>query len=277
MQPTGGSTSIEDPGLTLALEPNRYSARWFELFLPADALAPAEEIAFLVRQLGTAAAGLVLDAGAGTGRHALSLAPSIAGRVLAVDRDRSACERCRLRALSLAPSRRDAVLVLAADLMALPLRPASVDAVLSLWQSFGYGDRETNARMLGDFARVLRPGGRLILDVYHRGAQRAVPLERVIERGGVRMREQRRWSGSRLDVALHYESSGGAATQPASRGERFSWIVYEPEELTAVAERAGFRLELACASFSEGIRPGPAHPRMQLVYVHEASIPAGAT
>ena len=255
---------------------NQYSARWFELFLRPDALAPADEIAFLVRQLGAATAGVVLDAGAGTGRHALALAPAITGHVIALDRDCSACEQCRQRTSTLPPSRRDGLLVLSADLAALPLRRASVDAILSLWQSFGYGDQEGNARLLVDFARVLRPGGRLILDVYHRGGQRRVPSDRVIERAGIRVRERRRWTGPRLDVELEYAPAPGDAPQPTAHLERFSWNVYEPAELTAAAARAGFRLELACASFSEAIPAGPAHPRMQLVYVREAAMPAGA-
>jgi SAM-dependent methyltransferase len=267
---------MDNPALPRALEPNRYSGQWFELFLPPEAVAPTDEIAFLVRQLGPAGAGLVLDAGAGTGRHAIALARAITGRVLALDRDRAASERCRWRAQhSLPAARRDALLVLAADLHRLPLRAASVDVILSLWQSFGYGDSETNARLLVDFARILRPGGRLVLDVYHRGAQRRLPSEREIERDGVRVRERRRWTGSRLDVELEYAPEHGAALGRASSRERFSWQVYEPEELTALAARAGFRLELACANFSEAIPAGAAHPRMQLVYVRENPLPAG--
>jgi SAM-dependent methyltransferase len=261
--------------MALASEPNHYSPRWFDLFLPTDAVAPAGEVAFLVRRLGPAAAGVVLDAGAGTGRHALALAAAIDGQVLAVDRDRAACARCRARSIALLPARRDAVVVLAADLEALPLRTASLDAVLSLWQSFGYGGHEANATLLAGFARVLRPGGRLVLDLYHRGGQRALPLEREMERDGYRVRERRRWTGTRLEVALQYEVVRGGRVDLEGT-DRFHWEVYEPDELTRLAARAGLRLELACACFSEAIPAGPDHPRMQLVYVREGSTSAGA-
>lgn len=251
-----------------ASDPNRYSSRWFDLFLPHDAVAPAAEIAFLLRQLGPATSGIVLDAGAGTGRHALPLAAAIDGHVLALDRDHAACARCRARSTGIRSARREAVGVIAADLETLPLRTASLDAVLSLWQSFGYGGHEANARMLEGFARVLRPGGRLVVDLYHRGAQRALPSEREMEREGCRVRERRRWIGTRLEVELRYDPVDDGPARPAG-ADRFSWEVYEPGELTALAARAGFRLELACAAFTEAIPAGPDHPRMQLVYVRE--------
>ena len=261
--------------MPLAFEPNQYSPRWFDLFLPTDAVAPAGEVAFLVRQLGPATTGVVLDAGAGTGRHALALAAAIEGHVIALDRDRAACAHCRARSSALLPARRDAVSVVAADLAALPLRAASCDAVLSLWQSFGYEDHETNAGLLAGFARVLRPGARLILDLYHRGGQRALPSEREVERAGYRVRESRRWTGTKLEVELRYEDLHDGRVRQVGT-DRFRWEVYEPEELTLLAARAGFRLDLACAHFSEAIPAGPDHARMQLVYVREASAPAGA-
>ena len=261
--------------MPLGPDPNQYSPRWFDLFLPNDAVAPARELGFLRRQLGPAAAGLVLDAGAGTGRHAVALAAAIEGHVLALDRDRGACACCRARASALPPTRRDAALVLAADLEALPLRASSVDAVLSLWQSFGYGDHEANVRLLAGFADALRPGGRLIMDVYHRGGQQALPLQREMERDGCRVLERRRWAGSRLEVDLRYEARRAGAAR-VTGADRFRWEVYEPEELTALAARAGLRLELACADFSEAIPAGPTHPRMQLVFVREPSAPAGS-
>ena len=251
--------------MAIAPDPNQYSPRWFHLFLPPDAVAPPGEVAFLVRGLGAAVAGVVLDAGAGTGRHALALAAAIDGHVIALDRDHAACTRCRARSLALPPARRDAISVLAADLEALPLRPASVDAVLSLWQSFGYGDHDANAELLARFARVLRPGGMLIMDLYHRGGQRALPLERETEREGCRVRESRRWIGTRLEVEVTYDVVPDGQARPVG-ADQFRWEVYEPDELTRLAARAGFRLEIACARFSEEIPAGPDHPRMQLVY-----------
>ncbi|MGZ4235825.1 MAG: GNAT family N-acetyltransferase [Solirubrobacteraceae bacterium] len=41
------------------------------------------------------------------------------------------------------------------------------DAVLNWFTSFGYFDRPTNDRVLASFARALRPGGRLLLEVHN--------------------------------------------------------------------------------------------------------------
>jgi SAM-dependent methyltransferase len=45
---------------------------------------------------------------------------------------------------------------------------AEFDVVVSWFTSFGYFDDDTNRRVLGDMARALKPGGRLILETINR-------------------------------------------------------------------------------------------------------------
>ena len=139
----------------------------------------------------------------------------------------------------------------------LPLASSSVDAVLCMWQSFGHFDADINAAALGEMARVLRPGGRLVLDVYHRDFHAPRVGERTIERDGARVREQRSMSKGRLRAMLTYEDGGG---------DVFDWQLYVPDELAELGARAALRLQLACAEFDEATAASAAHPRMQLVF-----------
>jgi SAM-dependent methyltransferase len=50
----------------------------------------------------------------------------------------------------------------------LPLDDDHFDAAICLWNSFGYFDDAGNDQVVSEIARVLAPGGRLVLDVPNR-------------------------------------------------------------------------------------------------------------
>ncbi|HEY3609623.1 MAG TPA: class I SAM-dependent methyltransferase [Pseudonocardiaceae bacterium] len=107
----------------------------------------------------------VLDVACGTGRHAVALAAR-GHHVTCVDisSDYLAATRRRAQARGV-----DVELVHSdmRDLSALPR--ASFDAAINMYTSFGYFDRdEDNTRSLSAIAAVLRPGGRLLVDVINR-------------------------------------------------------------------------------------------------------------
>ena len=99
----------------------------------------------------------VLDAGCGSGRVTARLLERVpSGRVVALDASPSMVEVARKR---LAPFG-DRVAFLVADLgQALPLEPASVDAVLSTATFHWVPDHDA---LFAGLAAVLRPGGRLV-------------------------------------------------------------------------------------------------------------------
>ena len=224
-----------------------YSRQWFTIFLGSiDEAIVAREVAFIARQIGVAKS--VLDLCCGPGRHAAPLA-GCGYDVIGLDLDDSALRDARNRAPSTSFIR--------GDMRWLPLTSRSMDAVVCMWQSYGHFNAETNAATLGEMARVLRPNGRLVLDIYHRDFHAARLGERMIERDGARVGEHRSMSNGRLRAMLTYEDGSS---------DVFNWQLYLPHELAELGGRAGLMLKLACAEFEETVRASATHPRMQLVF-----------
>ncbi len=74
------------------------------------------------------------------------------------------------------------------DLRQLPVETGNFDAVVCWFTSFGYFDDAGNMAVLAEFARVLKPGGRLIIEtLHHDGFVRQhtpSPAENEVRRGG---------------------------------------------------------------------------------------------
>ena len=112
---------------------------------------------------------VVLDLGAGLGPASIEAAPVVGarGRVIAVDP--SGMMRGVLRLRCFARSRLAAIDVRAGTAEALPVEAGSVDALWSVNATHHFADL---ARFAAELARVLRPGGRMVLveeDLSHSG------------------------------------------------------------------------------------------------------------
>ncbi len=229
---------------------NRYSRGWFATFLTTyDPARTAAEIAWLRRRLPLPAYRRVLDVACGPGRHALPLAAQ-GYHVTGIDQDAVAISAARRQAPANAVFR-------VGDMRDLTALPGPFDAVLCLWQSFGYFAAPTNAAVLGGLAAGLRPGGRLILDINHRDFFAAHQGVRTMQRAGHSIRETGQLNGDRYTVTLDY----GLAQPP----DRFDWQLYTPQEITALVAPMGLYAALICAEFDETQPAGPDHARMQLV------------
>jgi hypothetical protein len=145
-----------------------------------------------------------------------------------------------------------------ADMADLGAVSGPFNAVLNLWQSFGYGDAAANIALLRALRGQLALGGRLLLDIYHRGFFAAHQGERRFTQGGRDITETKVMDGDRLTVTLDYG--------PDAPADRFDWQVFTPDEIGALAEACGFRVVLACAALDEGQAPSPDAPRMQLLF-----------
>src|SRR3954447_6135584 len=127
----------------------------------ADAQAAEDGLA-AARPAGAEAGAEVIDVPCGYGRHTLALAAA-GFRVVGVDRSQTLLEEAKRRA----GHKRWPKLV-RADYRELPLPDASFDAALNLFTSLGYLGDEADTSVMGEICRVLRPGGKLVLETMHR-------------------------------------------------------------------------------------------------------------
>ncbi len=230
---------------------NRYSATWFETFLRDFSPVQTErEIAFLLRHLSLPAYRRVLDLCCGLGRHAIPLAAR-GYQVTGLDRSADALAEAR---------RRDGAGVawVEGDMRDLTPLPGPFDAVLNLWQSFGYFDAAANTAVLQQIHDALRPGGRFILDIYQRAFFAAHQGDRARTDQGRTIVERKTLAGDRLTVRLDY----GLDVPP----DVFEWQVYTPDEIRALTADIGFRPLVVCREFDESLPPDSAVPRMQFVF-----------
>jgi len=228
-----------------------YSATWFATFLqPIAPEQTAAEIAFVARQVPAPAYHTLLDLCCGPGRHARPLAAA-GYQVTGVDWSADALAAARRHP---APG----LVYLQHDMRQLRDLPGTFDAVICLWQSFGYFDPATNADILRQIHAKLAPQGRLILDLYHRDFFAAHQGLQLLTRAGRTIRETKALAGTRLTVTLDY-----GPDQPA---DHFAWELYTPAELIALAAAQGFHCRLACTGFDEAQPPHATVPRMQLVF-----------
>ncbi|HEX4794715.1 MAG TPA: class I SAM-dependent methyltransferase [Humisphaera sp.] len=144
------------------------------------------------------------------------------------------------------------------DMRHLPFRAGSFDAIICLWQSFGYFDADANEAILAQARNLLRPRGRLVLDVYHRGFFLAHQGVRTFIRNGRTICESKKMMGDRLSVDLDYGPDGAS--------DHFEWHLYDPQELCEIASRRGFATLARCANFTPDTEPSAAFPRMQIVF-----------
>jgi ubiquinone/menaquinone biosynthesis C-methylase UbiE len=208
------------------------------------------------RLAGCPEGGDLLDVPCGFGRHAVPLARA-GFRVVGVDRSDALLAEARRRASS---ERR--LKFVRADYRELPLADASFDAAVNLFSSLGYLGDEEDVRVLAEIRRVLRPGGRLVIETMHRDLVARDDHEQV-------------WKGlgeGRLLLEQHaFDAASGVVqtTQTLIEGSgaresrSYSVRVYAATELAAMLRRAGFA-EVRCLGGFDG---APLTPATRLVIV----------
>ena len=130
-----------------------YGEIYSEYLLPDD--MTRSEAAFARKALKLKASHRILDCPCGFGRHLAELAPKYP-RLTGLDLDADN--------LSRAAARSARIPLVRADMRSLPFGNASFDIILNLFNSFGYFSRKEDRKLLGEFARVLAAGGRLLID-----------------------------------------------------------------------------------------------------------------
>jgi len=184
----------------------------------------------------------VLDVPCGFARHALVLAEA-GYRVTGVDRSPvqlAEAERRRGDA--------DWPRLVRADYRELPFPDASFDGVLCLFTALGYLDRAGDIGVLGEFRRVLRPGGALVVETMHRDRLARILRERRWDHlpdGGLYLEEDEfdQIAGTVRMTHLIVAADGGRTER------RVEVHVYTPTEWVAMVREAGFGEVEAYGSF----------------------------
>jgi SAM-dependent methyltransferase len=136
--------------------------------------------------------------------------------------------------LARARERADACPLVRGDLRQLPFRPV-FDVVLSLFTSFGYFDDAGNETALAEMARVLAPGGRLLIDHIHVPALRRTLVPEDTRRGpGCTITQRREIRDSRVRKSILVQWDAGEQIRLCEDVR-----LYEPDELARWLGRAG--------------------------------------
>jgi SAM-dependent methyltransferase len=232
---------------------------WFVSAFRADYLAvyPHRDLESARREvdglIASGVGGRVLDLGCGFGRHTLAMRER---GLEAFGLDLSADLLAHARELPGAAG--IAGRLVRGDARRLPFLAARFDTVTVLFSSFGYfgdrGDRE----VLAEVARVLRPGGRLVLDLMNARRVRAelVP-ESLRERDGFQLLERRALvdQGRSVEKEVQLRAPDG--------GER-SWVervrLYEHDEIARLLAASNLDLTRTMGDF-DGSPPSASSPR----------------
>jgi ubiquinone/menaquinone biosynthesis C-methylase UbiE len=185
----------------------------------------------------------ILDAPGGFGRHAIPLAEA-GYRVTVVDRSPVQLAEGRRRSGEAEWPR-----WVQADFRELPFPDSSFDAVLCIFSSIGYRGEDGDRRMLGEFLRVLRPGGAVVLETLHRDRLMAIFQPRrwePLENDSVLVEE------SRFDpLAGEIETDHILLAEGERRAVTFRVRVYTATELVRLLADVGFG-EIECFGDLEG-------------------------
>ncbi len=227
-----------------------------ELYLDsaADLLTPelsALEAGAIAGLLRLTRGDRVLDLACGHGRHARALAGHV-DLLAAVDRSGAYLRRAagQSRAGPRAPR------LVRADLRSLPFRDGTFDAVYSWYASLFMWDEAGNAAALAELSRVLRHGGRALV-------QHANPLRLADDRDASARRSLADGSvveeQARFDPATGVERAHRRLLRPDGTVLAGTAVLryYRPEEWGPLSRQAGLRVQRVTSTTGVGAGPGP--------------------
>ena len=214
-----------------------------------------------VRLAGAAPGSSILDVPCGFGRHAVALARE-GYRVVGLDRSVSQIDEARRRrGVASGPT------LVQGDYRHIPLAGGAFHAALNLLSSLGYAGDDMDRTVLKEIRRVLRPGGRLVVETNHR--DRLPPRSPWREwyplgNGAFLLEESRADRVTGIVEMIHtYLPAGGP---PETRTIR--WRAYSATELVRLVTEAGFS-EVLCYG---NLRGESFTPTTRLVVVATAGV-----
>jgi len=219
-----------------------FGADYLDLYRHRNAAEAERAVELAVVQAALEPEHAVLDLCSGAGRH---LGALTARGFAPVGLDLSAV------LLAAAREAHAAVPLIRGDMRRLPFASSTFDAVLSFFTSFGYFSADDENRgVLREVSRVLRPGGRYVLDFLNRAHVLAHGIRDTRElRDGRVVEQTRRWNRDRdsidKQITIFPESRPDVA-----RVYHESVRLYSPEQVTSFMEQAGIRVDAVLGSFS---------------------------
>lgn len=209
----------------------------------ANYLLPPEdteaEARFAVWALKLKADERVLDCPCGYGRH-MAEWKKLKG-VVGLDLDADCLSRARADIVPGAALARG-------DMRALPFQDATFHAVVNLFNSFGYFSDKENKQVLKEWRRVLRPRGRLLIDIVN-----PAPLEEIVSQHP----QTRCYTKDlvfiedwRLDSEKQILTNHTTIQLAGKRWRRsYKLRLFTREQLEAMLEDAGFEIKAVWGDF----------------------------
>ena len=212
----------------------------------------ADEVDSIVEWLNLNPENHILDLCCGTGRHSIALAKR-GYRVTGLDLSETLLSHATTLSAGLP------VRFVHGDRRSLPFSDGMFDVVLNLFTSFGYfvEDRD-NQRVLAEIHRVLKPGGRFLIDFLNRPAviRGLVPVSER-EENGVKIREERWVEGDVVRKRIWVSDHRG------SRRYEERVKMYSRDQMEEMMQRAGLSVQQVWGDF-EG-NPHSEHSRRMII------------
>ena len=200
----------------------------------------------------------ILDCPTGFGRHALALTEA-GYRVTGLDRSETLLAEAERRR-----GGEDWPQLVRGDYRELPFPDQSFDAVLNLFTSLGYLERDEDVGVLRELRRVLRPGGALVVETMHRdGLSRMLTATRTWDRlpGDALFLQERTpdWTTGEVSTLYLIVNPDGERTE-----RRFVHRAYSVKEWIAMLREAGFTDVEAFGGLDATSPPAPDSWRLAL-------------
>ncbi|MBN2326723.1 MAG: class I SAM-dependent methyltransferase [Candidatus Omnitrophica bacterium] len=204
------------------------------------------EIAFCQNVLHWRPGQLILDAPCGAGRHSIYLSKQ-GHAVVGLDFSSYLLQKAGASLPSFLRKKSPPDFVRGL-LQNLPFGDETFDFIICLFSSFGYGEKEIdNLQIMKEFARLLRPNGKVLIDVMNRHfiAPRLSPVYES-SCSDLFVREERTITdnGRRLHNLIQVRDSRGEKRQYLYN----PWL-FDGDELSQLGEQAGLTIEKIYGNF----------------------------
>ena len=233
-----------------------FQSDYLVVYKHRDDQGAAREVTAMSEWLRLAPASKVLDLCCGSGRHSRIL-HRLGYHVTGVDLS----ETLLAEAKKADPDGR--IRWIHGDMRHVPL-DETFDAVFNLFTSFGYfEDDAENEAVLGEISRLLRPGGRFVIDFLNPSFVQAklVPYSERTE-GSIRIEERRRIQNGYVCKTIRLREEGAAQPERVYE-ERVQ--LYPLDWFQASLAKAGLRLDDVFGSYDGSTYDPSASPRMIMI------------